>query len=147
QRVVFRHVFSPRVLARVQNNALKADRADKPLTLDELFRGVTDAVWKETVTQGKDDKKRTLDSSVVRRNLQREHLKDLSNLVVGARASAAPPDARSLARFHLRGIDRTVRRLLDDKTLVLDDTTRAHLEECQERIAKVLGASMQVTQP
>jgi hypothetical protein len=29
----------------------------------------------------------------------------------------------------------------------LDDTTRAHLEECQERIAKVLNASMQITEP
>jgi hypothetical protein len=26
----------------------------------------------------------------------------------------------------------------------LDDARRAHLEECQERIAKALGASMQV---
>jgi hypothetical protein len=25
----------------------------------------------------------------------------------------------------------------------IDDTTRAHLEECHERIAKVLAASMQ----
>ena len=36
--------------------------------------------------------------------------------------------------------------LKDDKA-PLDDTTRAHLEECQERIAKVLSASMQVSEP
>jgi hypothetical protein len=29
----------------------------------------------------------------------------------------------------------------------VDDTTRAHLEECRERIAKVLNASMQVQEP
>jgi hypothetical protein len=29
----------------------------------------------------------------------------------------------------------------------VDDTTRAHLEECQERIAKVLTASMHVSEP
>jgi hypothetical protein len=29
----------------------------------------------------------------------------------------------------------------------LDDTTRAHLEECQECIPKTLGASMQVNEP
>ena len=146
QRVALRHVFSPRVLARVQNNALKADKAEKALTLDELFRGVTDAVWTDALKPGKDKKQPTA-SSVVRRNLQREHLKFLSELVVGARASAVPPDARSLARFHLRGIDRSIKKVLDDKAVVLDDTTRAHLEECQERIGKVLGASMQVTQP
>jgi hypothetical protein len=145
QRVVLRHVFSPRVLARVQNNALKADKQERPLSLAELFRGVRDAVWAESTKPAKDAKMKELDSSVVRRNLQREHLKYLSELVL--RSGGVPPDARSLARFHLRGIDRDIRKLLDDKGLVVDDTTRAHLEECQERIAKVLGASMQLTQP
>ena len=28
-----------------------------------------------------------------------------------------------------------------------EDTSRAHLQETSERIAKVLGASMQVTEP
>ena len=145
QRVALRQVFAPRVLARIQNNVLKADKGEQPLKLAELFRGVTDAVWTESTKPGKDAKTKEMESSVVRRNLQREHLKYLSELVL--RSKAVPPDARSLARFHLRGIDRGIRKLLDDKALVLEDTTRAHLEECQERIAKVLGASMQVTQP
>ena len=52
----------------------------------------------------------------------------------------APPDARSLARMHLREIGKRIDATLNDKERALDDTTRAHLEECQERIAKVLGA-------
>jgi Met-zincin/Domain of unknown function (DUF5117)/Domain of unknown function (DUF5118) len=146
QKVVLRHVFSPDVLARIQNNALKIDKGEKPLTLAELFRGVTDAVWSESGVKEVKGGKKTLESSVIIRNLQREHLQDLSALVLGRRIGA-PPDARSLARFHLRQIDRLIKKLLDDRVLTLDDTARAHLEECQERIARVLNASIQVAQP
>jgi hypothetical protein len=31
--------------------------------------------------------------------------------------------------------------------MTLEDTTRAHLEACHERIVKVLGASVQVNEP
>jgi hypothetical protein len=157
QRVVLRHVFDADVLARIQNNTLQADKDEKPLTIAELFRSVTDAVWSEN---GKDQKPAT---SVVRRNLQREHLKHLFTLVLGEGNGGArgfggllivlgggggvPPDARSLARLHLREIGRRIDKALGEKELALDDTSRAHLEECQERIAKVLGASMQVQEP
>ena len=54
----------------------------------------------------------------------------------------SPADARSLAWLHLKGIDKRAEKLLGDKGT--DDTTRAHLEECRERIAKVLTASVTV---
>jgi hypothetical protein len=89
--------------------------------------------------------------------LQREHVKKLSVLVLGERSSgsgrfslfggggtSAPPDARSLARMHLREIGKRIDSTLSDKQAVVEETTRAHLEECGERIAKVLSASMQV---
>ena len=154
QRVVLRHAFNASVLARIQNNALKVEKDQKPFTLAELFRGVTDAIWSEASM--KDDKgKKTLESSIISRNLQREHLQELSNLVLGPRAGGgmmiflggggtAPADARSLARMHLRNIDKYIKKVLDGKDSTIDDTTRAHLEECQERIVKVLNASMQV---
>jgi hypothetical protein len=47
----------------------------------------------------------------------------------------------------MRQIGRRVEAALKDKNGKLDDTTRAHLEECQERITKVLGATMQVNEP
>ena len=101
-------------------------------------------------------------SSVIRRNLQREHVKALSNLVLGQKSSgggimilmlggdvsfggpALPPDARSLARSHLRELSKRIQVALADKHLALDETTQAHLEESRERIQKVLTASMQV---
>ena len=58
--------------------------------------------------------------------------------------TSAPPDARSLARMHLREVGKKIETVLNDKGASVDETTRAHLEECQERITKVLNASMQV---
>ena len=46
--------------------------------------------------------------------------------------------------MHLREISKKIDAALGDKPAAADETTRAHLEECRERIAKVLAASMQV---
>jgi hypothetical protein len=165
QRIVLRQVFKPSVLLRIQNNALKADKEEKPLTIAEVFRSVTDGIWNEGVVAEKDDKdsKRRVSTSTIRRNLQREHLKNLFTLVLGERAqdgtfssyvipffgerTSAPPDARSLARMHLHAIRKRIENTLENKQVVVDDTTRAHLEECRERITKVLNASMQMQEP
>ena len=109
------------MLARIQDEALQADKDDKPLTLAELFRGLTDCVWKDAAPDK--DGKKTLVSSVLRRNLQREHLKDLSMLVVGS--SPAPADARSLARAHLKEIAGRIDAALADKGMSVDETTRS----------------------
>jgi hypothetical protein len=143
QRVVLGHVLDGATLRRIQNCALEVDKDDKPLTIAEVFRSLTDAIWNGPLAEGKEDKK-ALSSSIVRRNLQREYLKDLSQLVLGK--SAVPADARSLARLHLRDISKRIDKLLGDKQVSLEDTTRAHLEECQERIGKVLGASLQASE-
>jgi hypothetical protein len=146
QRVVLEHTFSPRVLARVQNNALRQDEGAKvqPLRLAEVFRALTDGVWAGPAP-GKGGKK-VAPSSVVQRNLQREHLKNLTQLVLGT-GRAVPPDARSLARLHLKDVTKRIERLTGDPAVALDDTTRAHLEECRERIARALTAGVQVREP
>lgn len=147
QRIVLNRAFSPSVLARVQNNSLKADKDEKPLTIAEMFRSLTDGIWSDLGDKVKDAKegKRPFSSSVIRRNLQREHLKNLYALVLGSRSSV--PDACSLARMHLREINKKIVATLEDKQVVAEDTTRAHLEECREHIEKVLNASMQVREP
>jgi hypothetical protein len=166
QRIAVDELLRPEVLRRVQNNALKAGKDEQPLTVAEVFRALTDGVWGELPVgpppppkNGKESKAPN-GSSIIRRNLQREHLRRLSELVLGQKSSGssssmliillggggttAPPDARSLARMHLREIGKRIDTKLGDKQALVDDTTRAHLEECRERIAKVLGASMQV---
>src|SRR5262249_29062220 len=119
-----------------------------------------DGVWADLPNGAKPNAtKKELGSSIIRRNLQREHLKKLATLVlgeksagssswvylvlVGGTSSTAPPDARSLARFHLRQIGTRIDAALKAKVQSADETTIAHLEECKERITKVLSASMQ----
>src|SRR5207244_12148806 len=41
QQIVLDHVFDPEVLARIQNNSLKCEKDDQPLTIAEVFRCVT----------------------------------------------------------------------------------------------------------
>jgi hypothetical protein len=164
QRVALNQLLSPAVLRRIQANALKAGPGEQPLTVAEVFRGVTDGVWSDLPNAGNGNgngaAREKASPSIVRRNLQREHLKALSNLVLGPKAGGAsgfgamviifgdggatvPPDARSLARMHLRDLGKRIQAALADKPVAVDETTVAHLEECRERIAKVLNASMQ----
>src|SRR5208337_4381957 len=115
---------------------------------------LTESIWGQ-LTPGKDAALATM-----RRNLQRDHLDRLCRLVLGQRRSpfddmygyavflggsgTPPADARSLARLHLQRIYERI-----DKTISssLDDTTRAHLVECRERIKKVLDASYTANEP
>ena len=163
QRTAMNQLLGAKALQRVQGNALKAEKDAKPLTLAEVFRGVTDGVWSDLP---KGDEKKELASSTIRRNLQREHLKKLSGLVLGAKSggsmsfdelitmlmdgggssSTVPADARSLARAHLRELAKRIDGVLKAKPADADETTVAHLEECKERIAKVLSASMQANE-
>ncbi len=130
------------------------------MTIAEIFRGVTDGIWSD-LPNG--DAKKELHSSIVRRNLQREHLKKLATLVLGEKSSgggsmrgflvlvegssgSVPPDARSLARYHLREIGKRIDTALKARANDADETTIAHLDECKERIAKVLSASMQANE-
>jgi hypothetical protein len=155
QRLALNRLLSPAALRRIQNNALKAEKCEQALTVADVFRAATDGIWSEYAP----DDKRTVTPSVIRRNLQREHLKKLTTLVLGQKptqydmfllmfgldsGSSAPPDARSLARLHLREVNQRIGVALKDKQGSLDEATRAHLEECKERITKVLSASMQV---
>ena len=52
QRIVLRQMFNPSVLSRIQNNALKADKGEKPLTIAEVFRCLTDGIWSDGGGQG-----------------------------------------------------------------------------------------------
>jgi hypothetical protein len=157
QSIVLDQLLDPAVLNRVQNNALKTNK-EQCLTVAEIFRSLTDGIWSEFPVNGEKGKEE-VKSSIIRRNLQREHLKNLFQLVLGQQprqdmfflffgsTAAVPPDARSLARMHLREIQQRINRALGERAAGVDDTARAHLEECRDRIERALSASMQVQEP
>ncbi len=49
--------------------------------------------------------------------------------------------------MHLKEIADRIGKALDAKGSSLDDTTRAHLEECRFKIGKVLDAEIQANEP
>ncbi|NBR06911.1 MAG: hypothetical protein EBT92_14210 [Planctomycetes bacterium] len=107
--------------------------------MSEVFRSLTDGIWLDVANAPKQAKK-DVNLSIIRRNLQRKYVQSLSDLVLNP---AGISDGKSLARMHLKEIQKNINVVLADKTLIIEDASRAHLDECQERIQKVLTASIQ----
>ena len=167
QKIVLGQCFAPDVLGRLENQELSADVGSEPLKMAEIFRALTDGIWSELAnpsagSAGDGKGRSSLSLSTIRRNLQREHLRKLCTMVLGNRrspyedlygfvifygGSSLPADARSLARMHLKQLAERLDTTLGQKDLTIDDTTRAHLEECRHRIQKVLDAGHDVNEP
>ena len=72
-------------LSRIQNAARTCGKEEKPLTVAEVFRALTDGIFADL--PGPDGKVASgAKSSVVLRNLQRAYLARLSRMVVGPRS-------------------------------------------------------------
>ena len=137
QRIVLQQLLSGRTMRRLMDNALKVEPADNPLTIAEVMQSISVAVW---VGLADGDKGSDVKSSAIRRNLQREHLKTISSLVLSG--NGYPADARSIARRQMRLLQTRVTKTLSAPAIKLDEATRAHLEETQETIAKVLASTI-----
>lgn len=158
QQIVLRHCFDASMLNRLQNQQLMIEDVEgednEPLHIGELFRTLTDSIWSEL-----EDVEGELECSIIRRNLQRDHLSRLNKLVLGnsrspygdlfgfmlfaGGSSSYPADARSLARMHLVEIGERIEAALEKEGAEIEESTRAHLEESHDLIEKVLEARME----
>jgi hypothetical protein len=160
QRMVMSRFLDSSVLRAIQNSELHAAKDQPVLQLPEVFDALTDAIWTELPTAGHPaDKKSKLEISTIRRNLQREHVKRLSNLVLGPNndfsdfifllfddfGQPAPADARALARHHLKTINGRIELALDKSDP--DAYSRAHLEQLHAQIEKVFASSLRMNEP
>ena len=162
QKIVLGHCLSGSTLSRLQNQELQANPGTSPLRIDEVFRALTDGIWADLDNlPTKDDEDSKDGLSIIRRNLQREHLRRLGEMVLGSGGgslpdglgfvvlvgggnASVPADARALARLHLKELLERITKELDAKGEKLDDTTRAHLDESKEKIARILDAQISV---
>jgi hypothetical protein len=166
QKIVLGHCLSPATLARLENQQLQSDPGSSPLGMDEVFRSLTDGIFSDLdrLSKPATDKSGKVSLSTIRRNLEREYLRRLSNMVLGSNAGSygdlysyvvftrggntgPPADARALARLHLKEIAGRMSRVLESGSTTIDDTTRAHLEESRHRISKVLEANLDAREP
>ena len=153
QRSVLNRLYHPVTLARIQDNELRFAGNEKAFKMADLFTGLNGAIWSE-LDGGASE------ITSLRRNLQREQLKQLIHLALrqpatiagggaggpgfGAAAAAPllpPEDATTLARASLVRIQGKVRAALAGKA-VTDATTRAHLQETDARISAALAANL-----
>lgn len=160
QSQILSQVLSTSTLARLHDNEAKMAADADTYTLAEHLRLLVDSIfseWREPPKAGEYSNRKPYISSL-RRNLQRNALKRLTSLVVSSPSSAAsivillggssggvPEDARTLVRMYLADMDKQIAALLGAQDVKLDDYTRAHLLDSQERIRKVLQAQV-VTQ-
>ena len=130
QRGPLRRFYDSTFLSRLQDLELRYENENNPFTMPELFASLRTAIWSELAAG--------TSINSFRRNLQREHLRHLTRLVLAP--STTPEDARSLARADLkllaRGIDVAM------KSAGLDDYSQAHLDEAKTRIEAALAAAV-----
>jgi len=143
QSAPFNSLYHPVKLARVQDLEMRCANSDDRFTLADLFVGIRQAVWAELDSGA--------NSNSFRRNLQREHLGRLIQILLRPE-DGTPEDAVTLARADLVELQGKITRALSGSTSLttgggpeasgLDLTNRAHLEETRARIQQALDAQV-----
>jgi len=141
QARILGQLLNPLTLSRLHDNELKVNPDEDVYTLAEHLRGVVDGIFTEwkTVKPGEYTNRKPYISSF-RRNLQRAALKELAYQVQSP--MGGPEDARTLSRMYLTELNQQLAELLKNDQVKLDDYSKAHLIDSQERIRKVLEAEL-----
>ena len=146
QMGVLQRLTSAPMVARVRE---AESRSADPLTLAEMFDGLTGAIWGEfgvgsAAAEARRDPAaalRAVNGAGTRRELQRAYVDNLARWVV----DPAPPgtdDARALARLHLGRIDGACAAKLAAPA-GMSDAVLAHLLETRARVKRALEAQRQ----
>jgi hypothetical protein len=131
QRDVLNRLMGPVVARRVQVNAEMAGKSSDALTLAELYSSLQSAIWSEARVG--------TEATMLRRNLQREHLRRISGAILGSSAGF-PADARSLLRQDARQLHTWL--VASANKPGLSPETRAHYTECAETLGEALKAPL-----
>jgi Lon protease-like protein len=123
--------MSDAVAARMLDTSLKVSDGQKALSLSDLYDALQASIWS--------DLKGTGDIPLMRRNLQREHLKRVVYSLT--RAAEAPADARSLQRENARALMAQLRAAQSRPGLSKE--ARAHVADCLNTLEEALKARMQ----
>lgn len=135
-------LMNPTTLRRVYDNELRLPEDQPTLTLPELLDTINVSVWSEldqACSDDRNDRKPMISS--LRRNLQREHMQRLLDLVLeSSDDTAAYKPISNLARMQLRTLASRINSSLDKCGNKMDAYTAAHLTETKERIERALEA-------
>ena len=131
-----------------------------PLKVAEIFRSLSDGIFTELAAPAGGPAQFAV--STIRRNLQREYIKRLSNMVLGPKNDnfyglsyryivfygdqGRHPRRQEPGDF-LEEIGQKIDKVTGQKDVKIDDTSLAHLKEIQHRIDRVLKANLNANEP
>jgi hypothetical protein len=133
QRSVLAQLLGETVAQRLVNNEAKVDDPTQALRLSELYATLHGAVWSELAGT------KPQDVPLMRRNLQREYVLRLANVLVRP-AGSLPADARSLLRADAVKLRAEIVKVKDRKELSAE--ARAHLAESLALLDEALKAPL-----
>lgn len=146
QSMPINYMLSSDTLNSIQEIQRHAVGDEKTIQLVDIFNTLTESVWSDMDKKEIKKNKNSIELDVVRRNLQRAHIKSLSNLALG-KVRSAPADGKALARSHLRRISNRISEILkaaDNDKMKTNEMTHVHLSEIRIQIGKILNAEMGV---
>jgi len=132
QRSVLDQLMSDAVATRIEEGAYRHLKNEQSFRLSELYDTIQDAIWSELKT-GRD-------ISVFRRNLQREHLKRVTAVLLRP-SQGVQADARALQRENAKQLLSLIRASMSKPSFSKE--ARAHLAECENTLDEALKAPLQ----
>ena len=136
QKGILDHVYSPAVATRLAEVGMKVNDPKETLGLSDVYDTIQDAIWSEAKTGQ--------ETSLIRRNLQREQLRRMTDVLVKP-TGPWPADARSIMRENARQLAGTLEKVLAKPSL--SKTTRAHYADALDALNVTLKASVQRASP
>ena len=136
QRGILDHVYSPAVATRLAEVGMKVNDPKETLGLADVYDTLQDAIWAEAKTGQ--------ETSLIRRNLQREQLRRMADVLVKP-AGLWPADARSIMRENARQLARVLEKA--NAKPGMSKTTRAHYADALDTLNAALKAPMQRATP
>ena len=124
-------ILNPATLNRISDIEEHYAKGTDVYSMTEVFSDVRKAIWSEAVAGQ--------NVSATRRNLQREHLDILVDMVTNT-TSPYPDDARTLARVDLRALKSALSNDINSATL--NTISKGHYEDALARINAALDASI-----
>lgn len=140
QASVLTMLLKPTTLRRVYDNELMLENDQDALTLPELIETIEQEVWRELNAKpdGKFSNRKPAISSL-RRNLQREYIERLIDLIEpDSSNTAASRPISTIALAQLRDLNKRIEAFLKATAGRLDRYSEAHLRDAQTRITKAL---------
>jgi hypothetical protein len=132
QKAILDHLMSDAVAARLLDSQDKVADGNSVLRLSALHETLQSAIWSEAKTGA--------ETTALRRNLQREHLRRITTVLLKPPAGM-PADAVSLSRDNARQLTKTLREALAKRALSKE--TRAHYAESLNALEESLKAPLQ----